>query len=79
MTGQRLHSHLLTMLLLIPFLFTLTSAAQQPPAPQVVDLTAPDGVKLKAPNPVRESSCSTNATVSERFGMALLRTSPPLG
>jgi dienelactone hydrolase len=48
MKPQRAHSHFLTILLLLPFLFAPSSAAQQPPAPRIVDLTAPDGMKLKA-------------------------------
>jgi dienelactone hydrolase len=48
MRPQRTHPHRLGLLLLLPFFFAPSSAAQQPPAPRVVDLTAPDGMKLKA-------------------------------
>jgi dienelactone hydrolase len=48
MSIQRNISVVTKALLLLPFFLALTCAAQQPPAPRVVDLTAPDGTKLKA-------------------------------
>jgi dienelactone hydrolase len=48
MKAQRANSPLLTMFVLIPLFFALSSAAQQSRAPEAVDLRAPDGINLKA-------------------------------
>jgi dienelactone hydrolase len=48
MKPQRTKRLLLTLLSILPFLVAPPSPAQQPPAPRVIDLTAPDGMKLKA-------------------------------
>jgi len=48
---MKIHRHfsiLRSILFFLSFLLTLTCAAQQPPAPHVVDLSAADGTKLKA-------------------------------
>ena len=39
---------ILSSLSIVAFALPVECAAQQPPAPRVVDLTAPDGVNLKA-------------------------------
>jgi dienelactone hydrolase len=48
MKPQRTKHLLLTLLLILAFLVAQPCPAQQPPAPRVIDLTAPDGTKLKA-------------------------------
>ena len=48
MKSQLNHPRFFTLLLLLPFLLAPHATAQQPPAPRVVDLAAPDGINLKA-------------------------------